>query len=265
MIPRVLVSLGVALVGATLAVPALAQEDRQDVLSSHHKSYESPQNFDIELRFSPFTPNVDSDPGLHGCTPFADIFGTSPSVMAGGEFDWQALRIPHLGTIGPAVGISTVSFSAGAPNSGGLNSRGCTTTSGTISGEQTSLTLYPTTALAVFRADVFWKDVGIPLVPYAKAGMGVTLWQASNTLGTSNYLGKSGQGYTLGTQLSLGVSFVLNALDPYAARNFDEGMGVNSTSLFAEWTYANLDGLWLQSNALRVGGSYWTFGMAWEF
>ena len=247
------------------SVPALAQEDRQDSLESRHKSYASPQHFAIEVGFSPFSPNVDSDPSLHGCTPFADIFGTSPSVMVSGEFDWQALRIPHLGTLGPGAGIGTVSFSANAPYSGSGRTGGCVTGSGQASGEQTSLTLYPMTALAVFRADVFWKDVGVPLVPYAKAGLGTTIWQASNTLGTSNFGGSPGRGYTLGSQLVLGLSFNLNVFDPYAARNFDEEMGVNGTYLFAEWSYANMNGLWLQNNALRVGGAFWTFGIAWEF
>jgi hypothetical protein len=58
---------------------------------------------------------------------------------------------------------------------------------------------------------------------------------------------------------------VLNILDPYAAREFDESMGVNSTSIFAEWTDANLDGLFLQPDPLHVGGRYWTFGMVFTF
>ena len=54
-------------------------------------------------------------------------------------------------------------------------------------------------------------------------------------------------------------------LDPYTARNFDESMGVNNTYLFAEWTDMSLDGMWVQSNALRVGSKTWTFGLTWEF
>jgi hypothetical protein len=258
-------SCAVASVALFASSPAQAQENRGEEMTTHHKSYESPQNFAIELRLSPFFPNIDSDPSLHGCTPFADIFGTGSSIEIAGEFDWQALRIPHLGTLGPAIGVGTVSFSTSAPSSG-ARVGSCLKSGSGSSGEQTSLNIYPGFLVAVLRADALWKELGVPFVPYAKAGLGAAVWQAQNTLGTSNYNGNSGQGYTLGTQLALGLSFNLNVFDEYAARNFDEAMGVNSTYLFAEWTDANLDGLWgAQANALRVGGTSWTFGLDWEF
>ena len=141
----------------------------------------------------------------------------------------------------------------------------CLTGAGQSSGETTSLNIYPLYAVAVFRADALWKEMGVPFVPYAKAGLAGALWQATNTLGTSNYQGQKGQGYSLGAELALGIGFNLNVLDPAAARGFDESMGVNSTYLFAEWTDASLNGLGFQSNPLRVGGTMWTFGLAWEF
>ena len=264
MIPRWLVAHAVGLGWFLLVGSSRAQEDRGESLSAHHKSYESPQNFAIELRVSPYSPGVDSDPSLHGCTPFSDIFGKSPSFMVGAEFDWQALRIKHLGTIGPGLGIGVVSYNAYAPNTGPQNSSGCTTSS-TLSGEQTSLSIYPMYAVAVLRADALWKEAGVPFVPYAKLGYGSAFWQASNTLGTSKYAGNVGQGYTVGSMLAIGVAFNLNVFDEYAARNFDEEMGVNSTYFFAEFTDLNLNGLWVQSDPLRVGGTSWTFGLDWEF
>ena len=265
MIPRWFVAPAVGLGWFLLAGSSRAQEDRGESLSAHHKSYESPQNFAIEIRLSPYLPGVDSDPSLGGCTPFTDIFGKSPSFMVGAEFDWQAVRIKHLGTIGPGVGIGTVSFSAAAPNTGSSASGRCISSSGTASGEQTSLTIYPMYAVAVLRADALWKEAGVPFVPYAKLGYGSAFWQASNTLGTSKYAGSVGQGYTVGTAFAIGLSFNLNVFDNYAARNFDEGMGVNSTYLFAEFTDLKLNGLWVQSDPLRVGGTSWTFGLDWEF
>lgn len=266
---RLVAGVGTAgMVSALALAPraASAQEDGLDSLYAHHHAYESPQNFAVEIRFSPFRPNVDSDPSLHGCTPFADIFGTGSNLLIGAELDWQALRIPHVGTLGPGAAVGYTSFSANAPYSSVThNAQGCLVSTGQTSGETTSLAIYPMYLVAVFRADALWKDLGIPFVPYAKAGAGVGFWQASNTLGTSSYGGQQGRGYTLGTQFAIGVSFNLNVFDPYAARNFDEQMGVNSTYLFAEWTDANLDGLWIQQGALRVGGTSWTFGLAWEF
>ena len=118
----------------------------------------------------------------------------------------------------------------------------------------------------MLRADALWKDLGVPFVPYAKLGPAMAYWQASNTLGISkDRSGATGQGFTLGSQLSLGIAFNLNVLDEYTARNFDESMGVNNTYLFAEWSDTNLNGLWVQPSALRVGAATWTFGLTWEF
>jgi hypothetical protein len=244
---------------------AFAQEDRMEVLAGKHHKYESPQNFAIEVRFSPFFfPDVDTDPALHGCTPFHDVFGSSSSLLFSGEFDWQALRIPHLGTLGPGIGAGLVSFSAAAPTAGSL-SNGCDAVT-SQSGENTSLNIYPMYAVAVLRFDVLWKDMGVPFVPYAKLGPALGFWQATNTLGVSkDRSGAVGQGFTFGSQLAIGVGFNLNVLDEYTARNFDESMGVNNTYLFAEWTDMSLDGMWVQSNALRVGSKTWTFGINWEF
>jgi hypothetical protein len=129
----------------------------------------------------------------------------------------------------------------------------------TVSGESTQLEVFPFYAVAVARADVLWRDVHIPLVPYLKAGVGYTLWRASTTLGTT------GKGGSLGTHFALGVGLNLNMFDEYAAKNFDNAMGVNGTYLFAEWTRADLSGLGIQQDVLRVGATTWTFGLAFEF
>jgi hypothetical protein len=248
---------GALLAAILISVEARAQE-KDDVLGERHRSVESPQHFAIELRFAPFTPDIDSDPALKGRTPFGDLFGSKARLLIGAELDWQALRIPHLGTVGPGLSAGYTTMSANAPFATPHNGT-------TISGEQTSLDIFPFYAIAVLRADVLWHDLGIPLVPYAKAGVGYALWRASNTLGTSISQGVAGKGHSLGTHLALGLGLNLNAFDRYAARNFDNAMGVNNTYLFAELTREDLTGLGLQKDPLRVGGMNWTFGLAFEF
>jgi len=240
-------------------VAAHAQIDRADepIIGQRH-SRESPQNFAVEVRFSPFTPDVDSDPALGGGTPFATVFGTGPHLLVSAELDWQAYRIPHLGTVGPGVGAGYTTMSGPAEFSSPHNGS-------TVSGEDTSLQIFPFYGVAVLRADVLWREMGVPLVPYLKAGIGYALWRASNTLGTSSYGGVEGKGHTFGTQFALGLGVNLNFFDPYAAKNFDNTMGVNNTYVFAEWTRADLTGLGFQRDPLRVGGTSWTFGLAFEF
>jgi len=264
------VAAGAVLAPVTLTTGlAGAQEGRQELLLGKHRNYESPQHFAFELRFSPWSPSVDSDPALGKTAPYATTFGTGALVFIGAEFDWQALRIPHVGTIGPGAGIGYTKASgnaAFAPFNGTTchqapDSNQCLTTSG----ETTSLEIFPMYVVGVFRADALWREAHVPLVPYAKFGLAYAIWRASNSLGTSSANGVSGVGGTWGTQLGVGLGFNLNVFDEYAAKNFDEAMGVNNTYLYGEYTRADLQGLGLQSNPLRVGGQTWTFGLAFEF
>jgi hypothetical protein len=245
-----------ALAGLFLATPARAQT-RDETAGSSHMGKESPQNFAAELRFAAFTPDIDSDPNLTG-SPYKSTFGSSPRIAFGMEFDWQALRIPHFGTLGPGLGAGYTRASDPARFQVAHNGN-------FISGEQTTLEIFPFYAVIVLRGDALWRDAGIPIVPYGKIGFGYALWHASNTLGTSNAQGVSGEGSSLGTEFALGVALNLNPFDPYAARNFDDALGVNNSYLFGEWTRSNLDGLGLQKDVLRVGGTSWTFGLAFEF
>ena len=237
---------------------ARAQE-RQDPLGDlHHRHFESPQNFAVELRFLPYSPDIDSDPAVHG-SPYRSTFGSTGRLMVGLEFDWQALRIPHLGTLGPGIAVGYTKMNAQATFM--MEHLGTTT-----SGETTSLEIIPTYAVAVFRADVFWREAHVPVVPYAKVGLGYALWRASNTLGTSvSTDGTHGTGGSFGTQLAAGIALNLNPLDAYAAQNFDEAMGVNNTYVFGEVMRSDLSGLGFQSHALRVGESSWVLGLAIEF
>lgn len=254
------VSTGLFVLAAMLgaSATAMAQEDRGAPLGGKEHGHHSPQNFAFEVRFSPYTPDVDSDPALHGASPYRNVFGTAPRLFVGAEFDWQALRIPHLGSFGPGVTAGYTNANADAmftmPHNGS-----------TISGETTSLWVIPMAALAVLRVDALWRDVGIPLVPYAKLGIAYALWRASNTLGTSSFDGVSGEGHSWGTHYAAGLSLNLNPFDAYAAQNFDDSVGVNGTYIFAEWSFEDYNGLGFQSDPLRVGGTNWMFGLALEF
>ena len=218
--------------------------------------YKSSQNFALELRFSPYKPQIDEEPGLNS-KPYADTFGGS-RLMIALEVDWQTLRIPNLGTIGPGIGIGYTSMSANA-----------VTTSGRPSGDETSLSIYPFWGVAVLRVDTFWRNLGFPLVPYGKFGLGYALWTASNTGGTSEAKDRagalvSGKGSSWGTNFALGVMFALDAIDKGASRNMDNATGINGTYLFFEAYWLSLNGLG-SANSLRVGSNTWAMGLAFEF
>src|SRR4051812_22637754 len=87
--------LGALLVSADAAAIELGTPAREH-------PFRSPQNFALELRFSPYYPNVDKEPGLAG-QPFKQSFGDNARFFIGLEFDWQTFRIPYIGTIGPGL------------------------------------------------------------------------------------------------------------------------------------------------------------------
>ncbi len=249
---------------ATLALLGITTEaraqDRSNALESRHRKFESPQNFAFEFRFSPYRPDIDSDPALHGQRPYRDIFGSMPRLLIAAELDWQAVRIPHLGTLGPGISVGYTSMGAPAPllKPGPNGQR--------LSGENTGLDLFPFYVVAVLRADVVTRELNIPLVPYAKAGLGYALWRAYNDGGTSSSRadGVTGKGHVYGTQVAFGVALHLNVFDAYSARNLDNTMGVNNTYLF--WEYYSTDLTSFGSNtALRVGNTSWAAGLAFEF
>ena len=215
--------------------------------------YRSQQNFALEIRFSPYRPQIDDDPNLNGATPYAKNFGTVTRFYFGIELDWQTFRIPYLGTIGPGIGVGRVG--AG---------RDVQTVSGRASADQTNITIYPLYLVAVLRADYLFHNLGFPLVPYAKAGLGAGIWRATDAAGTSSNQNVSGKGTSLGTNVAIGLSFALDAIDPGASRNMDNATGINATYLYIEGYWLSLNGIG-QSNALRVGSNSWTTGLAFEF
>jgi len=248
-----------AIVAALLGASRASAQTREDPIGGLKRTHESSQNFALELRVGAFRPDVDSDPDLHGSAPFESAFGSGPTIYFGAEFDWQAYRIPHVGTIGPGLGAGYVNFSAAAkftnPASG----------ASAVSGENTTLEIFPFYGVIVFRADAIWRELHVPLIPYAKVGIGYALWRASTTLGTASYQGVSGLGHSIGSHVAAGMALALNPFDDYAAKTFDDAAGVNTTSIFAEWTREDLNGLGFQNHPLRVGGTSWTFGFVFEF
>jgi hypothetical protein len=239
--------------------PASARaDDETGVLRvASHKSYESKERFILEFRFGLYHPRVDTGPGLRGA-PYESTFGDTANFEFALEFDWQAYRIPHFGTIGPGFGAGWTQASALAklvtPQPNGQN----------LSAESTALTIFPMYGVAVVRADVLDKEAHIPLVPYAKIGFGWGLWRASNSAGTSvSKGGVVGEGTSYGLQAGLGLAFDLNVLDLAAARGFDNSVGVNHTYVFFEAFWADLGPF--QSNALYVGAYTWSAGLALSF
>ncbi len=211
----------------------------------------SPQSAAFEARFGPYSPQVDSEPGLKG-KPYEQVFGSGAQFYFGFEFDWQAVRIPWVGVLGPgfAWGYTHTSETAKV------------TATGQDSGESTTITIYPMYVTAVLRADDLMRRTGFPIVPYGKIGVGLAPWNTGTSVGSSEYAGVSGSGFSYGMQWALGGMLCLNGLDPRAAASLDETVGVNHVYIYGEWWRMALDGFGKDPPVMRVGTSTFTIGLA---
>lgn len=214
--------------------------------------YESPQHWAFELRFGSYKPQVDDEfdtsPG-----PYETIFGNSGRLYLGFELDYQALRIPYVGTLGGG-------FSWGYTR---MNGNGILTQSGQPAAEEVSLWIMPMYLAAVVRIDTLAEHTVIPLVPYAKVGVGYALWQSTNELGTSRANDVLGRGTSYGLHTAGGVMLRLDMFDAHAARQLDNSVGVNHSYVFFEWMRNGLDGFGA-GDVMQVGTSTWVLGLAFE-
>ncbi|HEU4409539.1 MAG TPA: MXAN_2562 family outer membrane beta-barrel protein [Polyangiaceae bacterium] len=259
---KTLVPLG-ALAALTLFAPeARAQsDDTGGYLATRDPSrFDSPQNFAFELRFGPYRPEIDSESEFESLPeadrPFRRTFGKGKGFHFGFEFDWQAVRIPFVGTFGPGFGWSRSSRSAKAFVLNSTTDR---------SGEDTTLVIMPMYAVGVLRADYLAREYGVPLVPYAKAGLGFALWSSSISTGVVTRDGVEGRGRSWGPHYALGAAFLLDVIDPSAAHSMDKSVGVNNTYAYIEWMRNDLGDLLESKPQMRVGTSTWVTGLALEF
>lgn len=243
-----------------IPVSASAQGyDTPDGPSWHRNSerrHESPQSFALEVRFGHYKPLIDDEFG--GTGPYESVFGSDRRWFVGVELDYQVFRIPYVGTVGPGFGWGYTKMSAKAKLTG----------DGGDSAETTGLWIMPMYGVAVLRIDVLANEVGIPLVPYLKGGVGYALWKTSDGAGLSTYRQGDetieGKGRSYGWHFAPGIMLQLDPFDRHAAQQLDNSVGVNHSYFFLEWMRSQLDGFG-KNDQMRVGTSTWAAGLAFEF
>jgi len=239
----------VATCAATSVARAQDDDGEQPVLGKG--KYESPQNFAFELRFGPYSPKVDDNTFA---PVYDNFFGDGTRFMFGLEVDWQAYRIPYVGTIGAGLGWGYTQITA---NNLVLENSGVDPSD--VS-QQSSLNIMPFYGVAVLRVDTFARNFHVPLVPYGKLGVSYALWWVNDGIGTAtNDAGTKGRDLSAGTQAAVGAMFLLDILEPGAARAADVDAGVNNSYLFFEWSMSNYPG-----NQMNVGSNNWVTGLAFE-
>jgi hypothetical protein len=212
----------------------------------------SPQNAAFELRFGPYNPKVDDN---LASPVYADFFGDANRYMFGIEADWQAWRVPYVGTLGIGVGWGYTQMA------------GTNKVEFVVEGEappdiaqESTLNIMPFYGVGVLRIDTFARNFKVPIVPYAKLGLSWAFWWINDGIGTATAdTGQEGRDVSFGYQASLGGMFLLDILDPAAALSADVDSGVNNSYLFFEWSMSNYGG-----DQMNVGSSNWVTGLAFE-
>ncbi|MDI1449418.1 MXAN_2562 family outer membrane beta-barrel protein [Polyangium sp. 6x1] len=265
---RILVS---ALVGiAALFASRGAEAQSRRIRDSNWRQSErdstqqgSPQRFALELRFGLYYPQVDEEFG--GTGPYQKFFGDKGRFHFGAGFDWQALRIPWVGSFGPGVGLGYTSASGKAFREGTYDDATNTYSYEDRRVGETSLTILPMHVSAVLRLDELFRRTGVPIIPYGKIGFGAGLWwvdvgEETAKVGTGDDEIK-GVGLSYGVHWAIGGMLALDWLGRRSMASLDQETGINHVHLFGEWTNQNLG---LGSNQMKVGTSTWTAGLTFE-
>jgi len=212
----------------------------------------SPRYGAFELKFGPYTPNVDDEPGLTG-TPYADAMNNDTMFATIFEVDWQFLHLPGINF---GVGGQFGFMQAYAP---------AMTESGTQSADYTVLNVIPFAVLGVVRVEVLPEFTKVPLVPYFKGGINWYFWWVLGGNGES--VEEAG---TMGWQLNPGLAILLDWLDDRSARTIDNEAGINNSYIFFEFLYAQVEGfgrsgyMYLSPNDLAENSTF-LIGLCLEF
>jgi hypothetical protein len=240
---------GALVLAAAALVVCVSRTAAADIYdrSQRHQGLSHPlPDFAVDIRFGPYTPRIDSE--FSGATPYADTFGDKTRFLFGLEVDWLVLKLPGVGSVGPGFGWGVTGMTAKAPKTDGTGR----------SQQETNLWIMPMYAVAVGRLSAL-SDAGVPVEPYAKAGIGVAPWWTNDSVKTSEVDGVVGRGISTGYQFALGLVLNLTFLDPEAGDSETGNAGI-----FGEFYYSNLNGFG-SGNQMQVGATTWAAGINVKF
>jgi len=234
------VALGVAAFLAALPGEAQVQSDLPT---------QSPRRGSVEFRFGGYRPQLDAEEGLEG-SPFSKVFGSGNLLLFEAEF--QRFFYQGIGSAGVSLGVGYAEKYGYALLEDGSKSV-----------ERSGFHVLPVHLRGVYRFDYPAFQWGIPLVPYVKPGLVYVPWWVTKGGETEKTATAKGSGGKLGWDVSLGLSLLLDVLEPRLARDFDSDLGINHSYLFAEYTYSKVNNF--GGKGFNFSDTYWMFGLALDY
>lgn len=230
---------------ALLPCPVANAADEGDFAATFEAQPESPRNWELELGGTFFIPRIDDESGLSGA-PYEKIFGRQKLWLFEAELDFQIVDL--LGPLG-------VGLSAGY---GWVSGKGVYSDTGEEALDSTSLMIVPLRLMLVYRFQLFDR-MGVPLIPFAKAGLAYTFWWVNGTDGDiAKVDDRKARGGKWGYTLAIGLALSLNFIDARVAREFDRNWGINDTHLIVQFVHSTADnfggeGFDLSRDSLYIG------------
>jgi hypothetical protein len=232
---------------------------------------ESPQRFAIEIKFGPYLPDIDRNYEGAGLGPYANVFGetddtgvaTSPpkkGVFSVLGFEWQFYHLGGAFSLGTTIGLfrdKAQALQAEPDEDGNVRN----------AADSATFNVVPITVLLGYRFELLADRYRVPLVPYARAGLGYGFWWATKGGRGDISIAQDGQkarGGSLGWQANLGLMLRLDFIDRASAVDLDRNTGINHTYLFGEWQFSHLDGF-NSGKRLSVGDDTFMVGFAVAF
>jgi hypothetical protein len=224
----------------------------------------------VGIRVGPYVPGIDAQLGVKN----ADGKGPYQAMFGGYEIlpmlDVDRVLWRRVGQLGVGVSVGYMGKSGHAYKTDPTT--GMTTTEPSP-GDTTGFHLIPLAVSAVYRFTYLDDEYGIPIFPYARAGLAYYVWWITAPSGDFAQVCKNGgmppcsentaDGASLGFVGSIGLAIRAERIDESAARSMKES-GIEHAGFYGELSLGKVDGFG-SSSKLAVGDTTWFGGVEFEF
>ncbi len=223
------------------------------------------------LRLGPYVPGIDKQLGMpigkyEG--PYEQMFG-GYSILP--MIDIERFFLYGYGQLGVGISLGYLGkkahpWEAGSDPNDANRPRSA--------GDENKFRLFPFSLNAVYRFTHLDDELGIPLIPYARAGLAYYVWWVDAPNGDFAKSCINGgtdamcqttdaRGASLGFVGSIGLALRAERIDTAAARSMKES-GIEHAGFYAEYSLGKVDGFGSEKK-LSVGDATWFAGVDFEF
>jgi hypothetical protein len=239
-------------------------------------------SWNLDLKLGPYLPAIDAQldlpEGQEG--PFAEMFGDGRFWLS--QLTLERFLLRRFGQLGVTGSIGYLATNARAyrVDEDGNVERNPSGTPVRAESDKTGFRLVPTSLGVVYRYTELDDMWGVPLVPYGRLGLSYYMWWVTAPSGgvaeaptadcpapdapDAGCTGDRARGGSLGWQATVGLALRAERFDRDAEAALRNELGIAHAGLFAELTYAKVDGFGADTK-LAVGDVHWSFGLTFEF